>query len=545
MPDTKTSVRWEQFDQPALRRRFKAAGVSARVVNAQGDPQKQKTQADQCIADGAKVLIIAPIDSGSAAAIEKAARAKGVKSIDYDRQVEGGSAVLYASFDGHTVGVLQGKGVVAGLKPNGHVQEASGRRRAVGRPGGRELVPVQGRGTTRSSTRSTRRAPSRRVPQQFVPGWDNQKAGTIFEQMLVKTGNKIDAVAAANDGIANAVVVGAEGAQAEADPAQRPGRHRAGRAEHHLGLADDDGVQGRAGSSRRAAATAAIDDRQGQEGADDGQGQDEGPLDGARVPDLAAVDHEGELQAPLHLGFPEEERRLQRRLQAVLQVGDQPTRRRRPSGAPPSVLLWYETRGMSDTPLLRAPRISKAFGSVQALTDVDFEVRAGEVMALVGDNGAGKSTLIKCIAGIHPMDEGEMIFDGQRRQHPQPEGRSAARDRGRLPGSRALRQPRRRAEHVPRPRDARPLPAARRSADGGEDDRRRSRACAVTTIKSIRQAGRDALRRAAPVGRGRARGDVELAARHPRRADGRARRRADRAGARARHTGSPSRASGS
>ncbi len=72
MPDTKTSVRWEQFDKPALIKAFKAAGIAARVVNAQGDPQKQKTQADQCIADGAKVLIIAPIDSGSAASIEKA-----------------------------------------------------------------------------------------------------------------------------------------------------------------------------------------------------------------------------------------------------------------------------------------------------------------------------------------------------------------------------------------------------------------------------------------------------------------------------------------
>jgi len=116
MPDTKTSVRWQLFDQPSLIKSFKAAGVSARVVNAQGDPQKQKTQADQCIADGAKVLIIAPIDSGSAAAIEKAAAAKGVKSIDYDRQVEGGSAVLYASFDGHTVGVLQGTAVANALK---------------------------------------------------------------------------------------------------------------------------------------------------------------------------------------------------------------------------------------------------------------------------------------------------------------------------------------------------------------------------------------------------------------------------------------------
>ena len=116
MPDTKTSVRWEQFDRPYLEKAFKAAHVAARIVNAQGDPQKQKSQADQCIADGAKVLIIAPIDSGSAAAIERAALAKGVKSIDYDRQVEGGTAVLYASFDGSQVGLLQGRGVVNGLK---------------------------------------------------------------------------------------------------------------------------------------------------------------------------------------------------------------------------------------------------------------------------------------------------------------------------------------------------------------------------------------------------------------------------------------------
>src|SRR6266571_1943450 len=68
---------------------------------------------------------------------------------------------------------------------------------------------------------------------------------------------------------------------------------------------------------------------------------------------------------------------------------------------------------MSDTPLLELRGVSKSFGSVQALTDVDFEVRNGEVMALVGDNGAGKSTLIKCVAGIHPMDEGEIIFDGE------------------------------------------------------------------------------------------------------------------------------------
>jgi len=64
-------------------------------------------------------------------------------------------------------------------------------------------------------------------------------------------------------------------------------------------------------------------------------------------------------------------------------------------------------------PTLELRGISKAFGSVQALSDVDFEVRHGEVMALVGDNGAGKSTLIKCVAGIYSIDAGEVFFEGK------------------------------------------------------------------------------------------------------------------------------------
>ena len=57
--------------------------------------------------------------------------------------------------------------------------------------------------------------------------------------------------------------------------------------------------------------------------------------------------------------------------------------------------------------------VSKRFGAVQALYEVDFTVRAGEIVALVGDNGAGKSTLIKCIGGIHPIDDGEVRFEGR------------------------------------------------------------------------------------------------------------------------------------
>ncbi|HWE80197.1 MAG TPA: ATP-binding cassette domain-containing protein [Gaiellaceae bacterium] len=64
------------------------------------------------------------------------------------------------------------------------------------------------------------------------------------------------------------------------------------------------------------------------------------------------------------------------------------------------------------TPLLQLRDINKSFGSVHALSGVDFEVRSGEVMALVGDNGAGKSTLIKCIAGTHTPDSGQILFEG-------------------------------------------------------------------------------------------------------------------------------------
>jgi D-xylose transport system ATP-binding protein len=64
--------------------------------------------------------------------------------------------------------------------------------------------------------------------------------------------------------------------------------------------------------------------------------------------------------------------------------------------------------------LLALKGISKSFGAVEALKDVDLELRAGEVIGLVGDNGAGKSTLIKAIAGVQPADDGETYFEGER-----------------------------------------------------------------------------------------------------------------------------------
>ncbi|MBC9714846.1 sugar ABC transporter ATP-binding protein [Streptomyces sp. TRM66268-LWL] len=65
------------------------------------------------------------------------------------------------------------------------------------------------------------------------------------------------------------------------------------------------------------------------------------------------------------------------------------------------------------TPIVQLRGIDKSFGPVQVLHDVSFDIRLGEVTALVGDNGAGKSTLVKCIGGIHPIDGGEYLFENE------------------------------------------------------------------------------------------------------------------------------------
>lgn len=78
-----------------------------------------------------------------------------------------------------------------------------------------------------------------------------------------------------------------------------------------------------------------------------------------------------------------------------------------------------------NTPLLELHGVSKRFGAVQALTDVDFEAQVGRVTALVGDNGAGKSTLVKIIAGIIEADKGEYRFEGKKVQVHTPQAATA------------------------------------------------------------------------------------------------------------------------
>jgi D-xylose transport system substrate-binding protein len=204
LPDTKSSVRWVQFDAPAMKAAFKKAGVSASINNALNDPLKQKAQATACIAAGAKVVIETALDNGSASSIEKLFTSKGGYAIDYDRQVTGGTASVYVTFDGKKVGQAQAAGVLSGMKKKGTykggvVAELWGGQtdqNAFWFKSGNDAVfnPLFRKGTIKKG------------PQQFVPDWDANNAATIFNQMLVKTNNNIQGVLAANDNIAGAVI---------------------------------------------------------------------------------------------------------------------------------------------------------------------------------------------------------------------------------------------------------------------------------------------------------------------------------------------------
>ncbi len=120
LPDTTTSARYESFDRPYLAKAFEAAGLTSddfKIDNAQGSAATMQTQAEAAITEGASVLIVDPLDSGSGAAIEANAAQKGVKVIDYDRLTKGGSpGRLYVSFDNVKVGQLIGQGEVDCIK---------------------------------------------------------------------------------------------------------------------------------------------------------------------------------------------------------------------------------------------------------------------------------------------------------------------------------------------------------------------------------------------------------------------------------------------
>ncbi|HEX6788296.1 MAG TPA: substrate-binding domain-containing protein [Gaiellaceae bacterium] len=205
LPDTKSSVRWVQFDAPDFAKALKAAGVTYSITNALNDPLKQKAQAQSCLARGAKVVVETALDNGSAAAIEKLFTSKGGKAIDYDRQVTGGTASVYVTFDGKKVGQAQASGVIAAMKANGTYKKGAVVAELWGGQTDQNAFWFKS-GNDAVFNPLFKNGSLAKGPQQFVPDWDANNAATIFNQMLVKTNNNIQGVLAANDNIAGAVV---------------------------------------------------------------------------------------------------------------------------------------------------------------------------------------------------------------------------------------------------------------------------------------------------------------------------------------------------
>jgi D-xylose transport system substrate-binding protein len=205
LPDSKSSVRWETQDRPRLAAAFKSLGDTYSIVNAEGSASTQLNQAQQCLTNGAKVILLVNLDSGSGAAIQKLAKSKGAQSIDYDRLTLKGDSSYYVSFDNVKVGQLQGQGLINCLNASGAMKNKPVIATLNGAPTDNNAkLFAQGYNGVLKNVYS--KGTAIKGPDQSVPQWDNQKALTIFQGMLTKTSNKINAVLAANDGLGNAAI---------------------------------------------------------------------------------------------------------------------------------------------------------------------------------------------------------------------------------------------------------------------------------------------------------------------------------------------------
>ncbi len=208
LPDTASSDRWEKDDRRFFADAFDEAGLSEdedyHIVNAEGDASTQQSQAEQAIADGASVIVLTSLDTGSGATIIDQAKDAGVKVVEYDRFNTGGSGGdAYVSFDNVQVGAAMAEAMEPAIDALNLAPA-----RVVMLNGGEEdnnsFLFKQGYEATVSERVDA--GDWTLVADQFVPEWDNQEAQTLMEQILVDANNGVDAVFAANDGLANSVI---------------------------------------------------------------------------------------------------------------------------------------------------------------------------------------------------------------------------------------------------------------------------------------------------------------------------------------------------
>jgi D-xylose transport system substrate-binding protein len=211
LPDTASSPRWETDDQPYFENAFTEAGVDHNVVNAEGDAATQQSQAEQAIADGAGVIVLTSLDTGSGATIIDQAKEAGVQVIEYDRFNTGSSGgAAYVSFDNVAVGATMAEV----LAPE--IDALDAETPAVFMLNGGEednnafLFKDGYNATVQEKVDAGEWS---LAGDQFVPGWGaNGEGQGIMEQALTDANNEIDAVFAANDNLAQQAINAIEAA---------------------------------------------------------------------------------------------------------------------------------------------------------------------------------------------------------------------------------------------------------------------------------------------------------------------------------------------
>ncbi len=204
LPDTTSSTRYTLYDQPLLQKAFTAAGLTADIQNSGGSTSKQQQIAQSMIGEGVKVILLDSIDQTSGAAVESAAKAAGIKVIDYDRVNIGGSASYYVSFDNEGVGKLQGQTLADCLGASGKANP-----KVILMDGGTDVdnnAVLFAKGAKSVLQPLADQKKLTIVSESVVKGWKVANAAPAFTQALTAAGGQVDGVLAANDDIANAVI---------------------------------------------------------------------------------------------------------------------------------------------------------------------------------------------------------------------------------------------------------------------------------------------------------------------------------------------------
>jgi len=214
LPETKTT-RYEAQDRPLFQARVKALCGDCEVIyaNADQDAAKQQSQAEAALTNGAKVMVLDPVDSASAGAMVAKAKAAGVPVVSYDRLVLNAEVDYYISFDNEKVGQLQGQALVDKLKKDGK----SG-----------SIVMINGAPTDNNAKLFKKGAHSVidgsgfKVAKEYdTPDWSPDKAQTEMEQAITAVGKDgFVGVYAANDGTGGGAIAAMKGQGIK--PASRP-----------------------------------------------------------------------------------------------------------------------------------------------------------------------------------------------------------------------------------------------------------------------------------------------------------------------------------